>query len=52
MIALTVALEELLVSPIEVLEKMADRAHKRVVERHSVDIEAKKLAELFHSVSA
>ena len=51
MMALVSALEELLASPIDVLEKMAGKAHQRVLERHSVDIEARKLAELFHAVS-
>lgn len=42
-------LEEFLATPVEVLERMGDAARLRVLERHSVDTEAKKLAELFRS---
>jgi colanic acid/amylovoran biosynthesis glycosyltransferase len=31
------------------LQRMGDAGHQRVVERHSVDIEAAKLAKLFNS---
>ncbi len=45
------AMEELLATPVEVLEKMGEAAHRRVLERHSVDIEAGKLAQLFRTES-
>lgn len=40
-------LEEFLATPVDALEEMAEAGHKRVLERHSVDIEAAKLARLF-----
>jgi glycosyltransferase involved in cell wall biosynthesis len=49
--ALAAALEALLACPIDVLESMAMAAHRRVLERHSIDVEANKLARLFHSAS-
>jgi len=49
--ALAAVLEELLASPVEVLERMAEAAQKRVLERHSIDVEAKKLAQLFRPAS-
>lgn len=48
--ALVSTLKEFLSTPAEVLEKMGDAGHQRVLERHSADIEAKKLAKLFRSV--
>ncbi|HUX90616.1 MAG TPA: glycosyltransferase family 4 protein [Gallionellaceae bacterium] len=48
--ALVSALKEFLATPAEVLKKMGDSAHQRVLERHSVDIEAEKLAKLFRLV--
>lgn len=47
--ALVSALTEFLTTPAEVLQRMGDAAHQRVLERHSVDIEAEKLAKLFNS---
>ena len=49
--ALVATLEEFLATPAELLEAMAEAGHQRVLERHSVDIEAGKLAQLFHSVN-
>jgi colanic acid/amylovoran biosynthesis glycosyltransferase len=49
--ALVAALEEFLATPAEMLEAMAEAGHQRVLERHSADIEAAKLARLFHSVN-
>ncbi len=47
---LVTVLEEFLATPIETLERMGEAARQRVLERHSVDTEAKKLAQLFHSI--
>ena len=47
---LVAALEKFLATPLEVLETMGESARLRVLERHSVDIEAGKLAQLFRSV--
>lgn len=47
--ALVSTLKEFLATPIEVLKRMGDAAHQRALERHSIDIEAKKLAKLFRS---
>lgn len=44
---LVFSLEEALLTPIKTLEKMGKAAHQRVVERHSVEVEAAKLASLF-----
>ena len=46
--ALVDALEEFLATSTETLEVMAEAGHHRVMERHSIDIEAGKLAQLFH----
>ncbi|PPK75280.1 glycosyltransferase involved in cell wall biosynthesis [Methylobacter tundripaludum] len=40
-------LEDFLHTPTEILEKMGQAAHQRVLERHSIDVEAAKLARLF-----
>ncbi len=48
--ALVTVLEELLATPVEVLEKMGKAGHRRVLERHSVDVEAEKLAQIFRAV--
>lgn len=48
---LVVTLEEFLATSIETLERMGKAARLRVLVRHSVDIEAKKLAQLFRSVA-
>ncbi len=47
---LATVLEEFLATPVETLERMGEAARQRVLERHSVDTEAKKLAQLFHSI--
>lgn len=44
-------LEEFLATPADTLEKMGESARLRVLERHSVDTEAKKLAQLFRSMN-
>lgn len=44
---MAVEMEKLLTAPAEVLEKMAESARQRVMERHSVDVEVAKLAQLF-----
>jgi glycosyltransferase involved in cell wall biosynthesis len=41
------ALEDFLDTPTEIIEKMGQAAHQRVLERHSIDVEAAKLAECF-----
>jgi len=43
------AIEELLTRPTDELARMGEAGYRRVVERHSADIEAAKLAELFHA---
>jgi len=48
---LAVVLEEFLATPVETLEKMGEAARLRVLERHSVDTEAGKLAKLFRSIN-
>jgi glycosyltransferase involved in cell wall biosynthesis len=45
------AIEEFLDKPDDVLRKMGDAAYERVLERHSIDIEAAKLANLFQEFS-
>ncbi len=45
--ALAAVLEEFLATPASVLEAMGEAGYQRVLERHSVDIEAAKLAQLF-----
>jgi glycosyltransferase involved in cell wall biosynthesis len=40
-------LEDFLNTPTDVIEKMGQAAHERVLERHSIDVEAAKLAKLF-----
>lgn len=47
--ALASTLKEFLATPVEVLQGMGDAGHKRVLERHSIDFEAEKLAKLFNS---
>lgn len=41
------ALEDFLDTPTEIIEKMGQAAHQRVLERHSIDVEAAKLAKFF-----
>ncbi|MEO8598700.1 MAG: glycosyltransferase family 4 protein, partial [bacterium] len=45
--ALAAVLEEFLATPVAVLDAMGEAGYQRVLERHSVDIEAAKLAQLF-----
>ncbi|NOS96953.1 MAG: glycosyltransferase, partial [Methylotenera sp.] len=45
--ALAETLEKFLLLPIQQLQQMGDAAYARVIERHSVDVEARKLAKLF-----
>jgi colanic acid/amylovoran biosynthesis glycosyltransferase len=44
---LSVAIEELLSTPVQQLKEMGDAAYARVRQRHDIDIEAEKLAVLF-----
>ena len=46
---LVATLKEFLATPPDVLKKMGEAGHQRVLERHSVDVEAEKLAGLFRS---
>ena len=48
---LVAVLEEFLATPVESLEKMGESARLRVLERHSVDTEARKLAQLFRAMN-
>ncbi len=48
---MTSAIEDFLAMPDDELCKMGDAAYKRVLERHSVDTEAAKLAKLFRESS-
>jgi glycosyltransferase involved in cell wall biosynthesis len=45
--ALVEALKDLLSMPFNMLQEMGDIAHARVIERHAIDVEARKLAQLF-----
>lgn len=47
--ALAAVLERFLVTPAAMLESMGEAGYQRVLERHSVDIEAAKLARLFRA---
>ena len=49
--ALVTVLEEFLATPVEVLKRMGEAARLRVLERHSIDTEAKKLAQLFRAAT-
>ncbi|KAA0983553.1 glycosyltransferase [Pseudomonas sp. ANT_J28] len=44
---LAAALADCLAQPVEVLQRMGEAAYQRVLERHDIDTEAAKLAELF-----
>ena len=46
---LTQAMQDCLACPGETLQRMGDAAHRRVIERHSIDTEAGKLAALFRA---
>jgi glycosyltransferase involved in cell wall biosynthesis len=43
--ALTAAMEDCLAQPREAIERMGDAGRRAVIERHSIDIEARKLAD-------
>ena len=49
---LAAAMRQALDSPVDVLRKMGEAAHRRIIERHSVDTEVTKLAALFRGSSA
>ena len=44
---LAAAMEDFLATPLDVLKRVADAGHQRVLDRHSIDTEATKLAALF-----
>lgn len=46
---LAAALADCLAQPAEVLQRMGEAAYQRVLERHNIDTEAAKLAELFRA---
>lgn len=46
---LAAALTDCLAQPVEVLQQMGEAAYQRVLERHDIDTEAAKLAELFRA---
>jgi colanic acid/amylovoran biosynthesis glycosyltransferase len=46
---LAAALADCLAQPPEVLQRMGEAAYSRVLERHAIDTEAAKLAELFRA---
>jgi len=46
---LTNAMEDCLSRPPEELQRMGDAGYSRVIARHSIDVEAGKLAELFRA---
>jgi len=50
--ALAAALQEVLARPAAELRAMGEAAHRRALERHSIDTEAAKLAALFHAAAA
>jgi colanic acid/amylovoran biosynthesis glycosyltransferase len=50
--ALAAAMQTFLALPLAAVEEMGDAAHARALERHSIDIEAGKLAQLFAAVAA
>lgn len=49
---LATAMEDFLATPADKLRKMGDAAYLRVVERHSIDTEAAKLAALFREAAS
>ena len=49
--ALAAAMQAFLALPLAAVEEMGDAAHARALERHSIDIEAGKLAQLFASAA-
>lgn len=48
---LAAAMEDCLARPVEQLESLGAAGFERVLERHSIDIEAGKLAQLFHAAT-
>jgi glycosyltransferase involved in cell wall biosynthesis len=50
--ALAAALQDVLARPAAELRAMGEAAHRRALERHSIDTEAAKLAALFHAAAA
>jgi colanic acid/amylovoran biosynthesis glycosyltransferase len=48
---LTAAMEDCLSRPGEDIQRMGEAGYRRVIERHSIDVEAAKLAELFRANS-
>ncbi|MHC8354593.1 glycosyltransferase [Pseudomonas sp. LB3P81] len=46
---LAAAMADCLAQPVEVLQRMGDSAYQRVVERHDIDTEAARLANLFRA---
>ena len=50
--ALTAAMEDFLAKPADELRKMGEAAYLRVIDRHSIDTEAVKLAGLFREVAS
>src|SRR6185437_1173480 len=46
---LTVAMEDCLSRPVKEIRRMGDAGYERVMERHAIDVEAAKLADLFRS---
>jgi colanic acid/amylovoran biosynthesis glycosyltransferase len=50
--ALAVAIEDAVTRPVEELKRMGEAAYLRVMERHSIDIEAAKLDRLFRQAGA
>lgn len=50
--SLMAAMEDCFLKPVEELRRMGEAAYRRVVERHSIDTEAAKLARLFEQASA
>jgi colanic acid/amylovoran biosynthesis glycosyltransferase len=49
---LTLAMEDCLSRPAGEIQRMGDAGYERVMERHAIDVEAAKLADLFRSPSA
>ena len=49
--ALSEALEQFLATSPQVLAAMGDAAHAQVLQRHAIDVEAAKLAQLFHGAA-
>jgi glycosyltransferase involved in cell wall biosynthesis len=50
--ALAAAIEDAVSRPVEDLQRMGESAYAAVMERHSIDTEAAKLARLFHQAGA